>query len=256
MRAGSSTLGDRGGCPLAAPIASVAGYGLSDGGNRERVVMMGTILTGRRTMRGRSGDRRALLRCRAGRRVGAAPTWSAPIAADSNTPTAINCPTAALCVGVDNAGEVFTSATPASWRVGAQQRCRADLAGVGLVPAGRALRRQSAGNASNLFASSTPSGHWASASVDAATPLTGVSCPTATLCFAATTTARSSRARRRRRRARWTAVTIDGSRRASTAISCPTTAFCAAVDSSGNVLASTTPTLRVLADDAPHDARR
>jgi hypothetical protein len=201
-------------------------------------VTIGSMLPGRRTMAAAI----AVLCCAAVPAAASAPgpTWSGPVAADSNTPTAVNCPTTTLCVGVDSAGEVFTSATPASggWQLDG---------GAGLVSPvsvscpGGTLCVAVGSNASNVFNSASPSGHWASETVDAGTPLTGVSCPTAAACFATDDHGRVVSSSAPATQSSWAAVMIDGTAHLN-GISCPTTTLCVAVDASGNVLASTSPT--------------
>ena len=96
--------------------------------------------------------------------------------------------------------------------------------------------------ADNLFTSSTPGSHWASpASIDAATPLTGVSCPTATLCFAIDNNGKRRLERDADDRGSWIGDDDRRHRAPQRRSRARRPRFCVAVDSSGDVLASTDP---------------
>jgi len=172
----------------------------------------------------------------------APPAWGSAISADQGgTPTAVTCASPALCVGVDQQGNAFSSATPTS--SGSWTHVATGAANLNAIscPQGSFCVAVGQNGAAVTAASPTMTPWTALSSGDGTHNLTGVSCPSAQLCVASddrgdvvfSTTPTTGG---------WTANSIgDGTTRLN-AISCPTATFCAAVDASGKVLVSTTPT--------------
>jgi hypothetical protein len=193
--------------------------------------------------------------------------WTAPMGIDSEPINGLACPAISLCVAVDEAGRVLTSAEPLG---GARTWQTADVDGANALTAvscpSPALCVAVDGQG-NALTTGTPSGPpaWAVARVDTsitepspygggADLLRGLSCPSVSLCVAVDsvgnvvesgTPAGGVGA--------WAAVHIDNnSDYGCTAggltcqaplmgVSCPTPSLCGAVDFTGNVLQTTTP---------------
>lgn len=146
--------------------------------------------------------------CLAASSAAAAPslTWSGPTEVDgSHKPTGISCPSATLCVAVDDAGRAVIgtrSATGAAWS-------------------------------------------WSTFSIDGGRALSSVSCPSTALCVAVDAEGRAVVGRNPSvGPGSWSPVTIDGTT-PLTSVSCASNAFCVAVDREGHALFSTSPTVAV-----------
>lgn len=141
--------------------------------------------------------------------TGGAGAWSVANVDDSNILAGVSCPSTSLCVAVGG---------PARFAV----------------------------SSANVVTSTNPTGGagaWsAPASIDGGSSLTGISCPSPSLCVAVdgrgnvvTSTDPTGGP------ASWTAANVDGANLIS-AVSCASSSWCVAVDTQGNVLTSTNPT--------------
>ena len=116
--------------------------------------------------------------------AGAAVTyvWSAPTRIAASGLTGVACPSAALCVAVDQGGEVLVSSDPISGSWKRDRRLGASaFAGVACPTTARCVAVDRAGN---IVSSDNPLGgpsHWAVVHVSGY-PLSQVSCPTIGLC--------------------------------------------------------------------------
>lgn len=155
----------------------------------------------------------------------------------------ISCPSVSLCVAVDGAGRILSSAQPAGG------------AGTWSITAGPALENITCPSASlcvgasdfTLYSSTDPTasgGAWTPAFAESAPghDLHGISCPSASLCVAvdsdgdvitSTDPAGGPGA--------WTAADVDGTNDLN-GVSCPSTSLCLATAYSGNAVVSTDPT--------------
>ena len=173
-------------------------------------------------------------------------SWSAVSAIDvSGAPSAISCPSEALCVAVDGAGNVLTSTNPTasapSWSVGSIDAT--PLTSVSCASAALCVAVDAGGRA---LVSTNPSGGavaWLPpASIDEGRALTGVSCPTSSLCVAVD--AAGNVLTSTEPGFGWAArgsAKIDASAHLR-AVSCASASLCVAVDDAGNALASAAPT--------------
>jgi hypothetical protein len=129
-------------------------------------------------------------------------SWSAPMEADgAHKPTGISCPSATLCVVVDDGGRAVIGA------------------------------RASTGNGWS----------WSPFAIDGGRPLRSISCPSTALCVAVDGEGRALVGVDPSVGAgSWSPVTIDGTT-PFTSISCPSNTFCVAVDEQGQELSSTRP---------------
>ena len=169
-------------------------------------------------------------------------------AARSNTPsrglTALDCPSASLCVATDNGGAVLSTTTPLrreAWRIGARIEPLGRLDAISCPSAARCFV---VGTAGNLESGSTFRGApaWTSWNIDLITPLNGVSCPSASLCVAVDAAGRVLASTTPADPLTWSLpMSVDSPHRLN-AISCPTVRLCVAVDGAGNALVSTDPT--------------
>jgi hypothetical protein len=168
-------------------------------------------------------------------------SWSPPASFDSGgAPSAVSCPSESLCVAVDEAGEVWTSATPRSggWKLSAELGGEHGLKAVSCASTILCVAVDGHGDA---FVSVHPaSSAWSRSSIDGATALTGVSCPSASLCVAVdeagnvlSTTNPGSGG--------WTLSSIDAERKLA-GVSCYSQSLCVAVDDAGDVVSSVDPT--------------
>jgi len=175
-------------------------------------------------------------------------SWGAPVAADASghAPSAVSCPTEALCVAVDLAGNLLTSTDPTapapSWSEGAVDAGQS-LSSLSCAPAGPCVAVDGEGGA---VASATPADGAAAwtprVAIDGNTALRGVSCPSASLCAAVdgagnvlTSTDPGAGG------ASWISAGIDPGH-ALVGISCAGPSVCVALDDAGRVLASEDPT--------------
>jgi len=209
--------------------------------------------------------------------------WTAPGGVDPAPIDGLACPTASLCVAVDRAGSVLWSTDPAGgprrWRLADVDGAN-ELTGVSCPSAGLCVAVDAAGD---VITSQEPAGGasaWATARIDASTTenntdnagavlIRGVSCPSTALCVgvdaagnAVVSTDPTGGA------AAWTTIHVDtnssyhcgGAGLACqpplVGISCPSVARCVAVDFSGNVLSTTTPTAVAPWASAPTDRGR
>jgi hypothetical protein len=175
-------------------------------------------------------------------------SWSKPVSVDAGqTPSAIACPSEALCVAVDRHGQVLhTTGEPASpspsWSAPRTIDAGRALTALACAPIGLCAAVDESGA---VLTSTEPeaeagAGRWQRASIDSE-PLTGVSCPSARLCvavdqagsaFASTDPGALDPS--------WTATDIDGGTRLR-GVSCPSESLCVAVDAEGRVLTSSEP---------------
>jgi hypothetical protein len=180
--------------------------------------------------------------------------WSYPSVIDTHTVNSLSCPSTTLCVGVDYAGDVVTSADPtggsSAWAVAKiDNEPEAPYTEPNLLnevscpkPAGSLCV---AVGASGIFTSSDPTG-----GADAWTQVSGVgeqahavSCPSTSLCVAsygsngeiATSTDPTGGA------GAWKVAQVDGAN-PIVGLSCPSESLCVGLDEAGNVLTSTNPT--------------
>jgi hypothetical protein len=173
--------------------------------------------------------------------------WGAPASADAsgNAPSAIACPSEALCVAVDRGGNVLTSADPAavapSWSSGAVDPGQS-LNSVACAPAGPCAAVDGEGGVVASAAPGAGAASWsARAAIDGHTAINGVSCPSTSLCLAVdeagnvlTNTSPGAGG------AGWIAAAIDPEHRLL-GVSCAGSALCVALDDAGRVLVSTSP---------------
>jgi hypothetical protein len=161
---------------------------------------------------------------------------------------ALSCPTAALCVAGDDAGNILTSTNPgggrAAWSSAAVNVKSKGLPWINGVSCPSTSLCVAAAQSGDVLTSTDPTGGteaWTRTAVSARTRLTAVACPSISACVAVSggaqaffTTSPTGGADS------WTGQTIDPGDNL-TAVSCPTTTFCAAVDDQGNVLTSPGP---------------
>lgn len=180
--------------------------------------------------------------------------WSAPSVIDTHTVNSLSCPSTALCVGVDYAGDVVTSTDPtggsSAWTVAKiDNEPEAPYTEPNLLndvscpqPAGSLCI---AVGVSGIFTSSDPTG-----GASAWTLVSGigghvhaVSCPSASLCVVSygsngeivTSTDPTGGA------GAWKVAQVDGVNSIA-GLSCPSESLCVGMDEAGNVLTSTNPT--------------
>jgi hypothetical protein len=174
-------------------------------------------------------------------------SWGGPVVADSSghAPSAVACPSEALCVGADRGGNVLTSTDPTapapSWSTGPVDSGQ-QLNSLACAPGGPCVAVDGEGG---MLASAAPAfgaaGWLPRAPIDGHTSLTGVACPSASLCLAVDAAGNvlastdpgavgSS----------WPAAPIDTGH-VLEGISCAGPSLCVAIDDAGNVLASAAP---------------
>lgn len=174
----------------------------------------------------------------------AAPTlnWTAPAPADASggRPTGVSCVSEALCVAVDDGGDVLTTTEPTAtkpvWR-SAPVDSGQSLSAVSCVGS-LCVAVDSKGSA---LASTDPSGGlsaWSSRPIDVGHELTSVSCATASLCVAVDAAGNALLSTEPALDS-WlpSAVDIDGGTRLS-GVSCSSGSLCAAVDAAGGIVVS------------------
>ncbi len=168
-------------------------------------------------------------------------TFSAPATVTGAALGGVSCAGESLCVAVDGEGAAFVTsnpkvASPAYTRVAIDPGQQLDA--ISCVAPGTCVAADRAGN---LLASSDPAvaGSWTAPRRVGEAALTGVSCPSASLCVAVaengeafTSTGPVGGV--------WKSAQIDGGRRL-TAASCASESLCVAVDAAGNVLSTVTP---------------
>jgi hypothetical protein len=175
-------------------------------------------------------------------------TWTAPHLSDSLPGTlgitALSCVSTSLCVAVDDAGQDFSTTSPATggWTAPGQIAAGTPhLTGVSCPSTTLCVATDKHGDA---YATATPTTTaWTEeTAIDGTTPINAISCPSTALCVAVdnsgdvlTSTAPGSPP--------WAVQThVDGLTTPITAVSCSSTSLCVAVTSVGTVLVSTNPT--------------
>jgi len=176
-------------------------------------------------------------------------TWSVPVFSqkppfDSRLAAieSMSCASASLCVGFDDQGALLASTDPAAgasaWHVFTGFLARITSGQVSCVAGSPALCVVA--NSREITASRSPASGvrtWTTAPV----PATDVSCQSTSLCLAGGTGFISYSTNPAGGASAWHTVSLDAGN-PILAISCPTSSFCAAVDSVGNVLTTSTPT--------------
>jgi len=218
---------------------------------------MGTTSIGRHARRVGSAFAAALCACALGASAAQAQaplSWMGAVGSDSTSPgtlgiTAVTCQSAALCVAVDDAGNVLSSTSPASGVWGTPGSINTahspHLTAVSCAPSTLCVATDKAGNA---YASATPAtAPWTTGTpgdIDGANQLNGVSCPSSSLCVAADNAGNilASTTPGTLTAGSWPPMHVDGTNHIS-AISCPSATLCAAVDDHGKIYTSTTPTI-------------
>jgi len=199
-------------------------------------------------------------------------SWSAPALIDHQPTTSsapgvlpgISCPSASLCVAVDNAGNVVTSTNPAggasTWtvtHVDGSAGSNRILTGISCPSASLCVAVDQEGD---VVTSTDPTGGasaWRVAHVNGiySFDFASVSCPSMSLCVAVDTSGNAvSSADPTGGPSAWNAVHADptmlscgphGSNECQApllSVSCPTASLCVAFDEAGNVVTSTNPT--------------
>ena len=195
--------------------------------------------------------------------------WTVPTSVDDAPIDSISCPSLGLCVAVDRAGDVLWSVNPTggpgAWLAadvdGANEltsvSCPATTLCVAVDAAGNVVTSQSPTGGAGAWAVSKIDSSATSNNSDNAGPvlLRGVSCPSTSLCLAVDAVGNVLASDDPAGGAAvWTITHADTNRSYGCSggglacqpplvgISCPSIALCAAVDFSGNVLTSHTPT--------------
>jgi hypothetical protein len=207
--------------------------------------------------------------------------WTAPGGVDTQPIDSMACPSTVLCVAVDHAGQVLWSTDPAAgpraWAV-ADVDGATELTSISCPSTTLCVAVDGAGN---VITSTDPTGGaaaWTVARFDPSTTqnntdnaggvlVRGVSCPSTGLCVAVDAAGNALvSSDPTGGAAAWSIVHIDtatsygctGAGLACqpplTAIACPSIALCAAVDFSGNLLTTTTPTAPAPWTSTPTDA--
>jgi hypothetical protein len=187
-------------------------------------------------------------------------SWSEPTpiygANAAQVPSGAACPTATLCVIVDDAGNVLESTDPGSpvptWKSAAVDPGHALLA----ISCASETLCVAVDDAGTAFSSTSPaSGVWQAKPI-ASSPLSGVSCPSSSLCVAVDRAGEllSSTDPAAGVSASWTGgVAIDAADQL-TGVSCADDSSCAAIDDGGQVLASSDPVVASSWASRPVDA--
>jgi len=170
-------------------------------------------------------------------------SWTAPAPADALArPTGVACPGASLCVLVDRAGSVLTSADPTAptpaW-VGAPADPGQELTAVSCASASLCVAVDAKGDALASVDPSGGAGAWRSQPVDGAA-LTGVSCPSDALCVAVDAEGNALVSTEPARDLWHPAVEVDHGERL-TGVSCSSAPSCVAVDAAGGVVSTAAP---------------
>jgi hypothetical protein len=195
--------------------------------------------------------------------------WTVPAGVDTAPIDSVACPSLGFCVAVDRAGNVLWSANPTG---GARAWLAADVDGaneltsVSCPATTLCVAVDAAGNAVTSQNPAGGAGAWAVAKIDSSATanntdnagsvlLRGVSCPSTSLCVAVDAAGNVlASGNPAGGSSVWTITHADANRSHGcsggglacqppfVAVSCPSTALCAAVDFSGNLLTSDTPT--------------
>jgi hypothetical protein len=172
-------------------------------------------------------------------------SWTAPAPADSPTgkPGAVSCPSEALCMGVDGAGNVLSTTDPTaaapSW-TSASVDPGQELSAVSCAGASLCVAVDRKGNALLSTNPTAGSAGWSGKPADLGHGLTGVSCPSASLCVAVDAAGNALVSEHPTQNLWELPVDVDGSEHLS-AVSCSSASLCVAVDTAGGVLASREP---------------
>ena len=171
--------------------------------------------------------------------------WTVAAPADgAGHPTGVSCVSEALCVAVDDGGNVLSTTEPTAVRPKWVSTP---------IDAGQALSAVSCVGSlcvvvdgkGNALASTNPTGGlsaWSSKPIETGHELTGVSCPTASFCIAVDATGNALISTEPAHDSwRSSAVDIDVGERLS-AVSCLPGGLCAAVDTAGGIVVSGEPT--------------
>jgi hypothetical protein len=174
--------------------------------------------------------------------TGDASNWTD--ATDTWDSSAISCPMSSLCVTVDaeSSATVHTTADPAdstptwtSYVLAGQARslsCSSDASVCAI------------GGYGQIFVSTNPTatsaGSWTSTTNLTGTYISGMACPSSTLCLGVSHDGNAYSSTTPGSATSWTQATVDESN-AFTALSCPSAGLCVGTDDSGNVLSSTHP---------------
>ena len=161
--------------------------------------------------------------------------WSAPSVIAQTPLVGLSCPTASLCVGVDEAGEVVTSTNPTggtgAWSSAQIAAGSFQLSDVACTP-GASLCVAVGG--AGIFISASPTGG-ASAwqHVAGSLPAATVSCPSEQLCVAARSNVVLSSTNPTDASQPWSEAVLSGAGVIG-GVSCPSVDFCAAVGDAGS----------------------
>jgi hypothetical protein len=171
--------------------------------------------------------------------------WSSATQVDQQPLHSVSCPSASLCVAVDDAGNAVTSTDPTG---GASAWTVRNVDGsnmLGDVSCPSASLCVAVDGAGDVLTSTSPTGGasaWTVTNVDGGNPVAGVSCPSTSLCVAVdeagnvlTSTSPTGGA------SAWTVTNVDPASSFSR-VSCASAALCVAVDGAGDVVTSTDPT--------------
>ncbi len=170
----------------------------------------------------------------------AALSWSAAATADAGgRPTAISCPSEALCVVVDESGRVLTSTSPLAanpvWSLAA-----VDPDPLSAVACASQVLCVAVDRDGGAFVSTNPAtGPWTREPIDGTNELTGVSCPSMSLCVAVDSS--GTRLASSDPAAPGASWLESPSGEALRALACGSEALCVAVDGAGEAIASGDP---------------
>ena len=183
---------------------------------------------------------------------GTVTSWTQANLDGTNFINAISCPSASLCVAGDSVGNVLVSTSPATLTGASWVAYSVDpgfsITSISCPSSPSTTVCVAVDNYGNVVTSTNPTGGataWTVTSVAPAFSFNGVSCASANLCVAVVGTTSSNAYVSTNPLggvSAWTPVTITTGSPVPTAISCPSTTFCAAVDSSGDTITSMNPT--------------
>jgi hypothetical protein len=170
--------------------------------------------------------------------------------------TAVTCPSASVCVAVDQSGNVITSTDPtggaSAWRVDAVDTASSFAGGIPPLSGLTAISCPSPSfcvavdSAGNAVRSTNPTGGnsaWTIEPIDGRNGPDGLTCP-AGWCVAVDQAGNMLSSTQPANPSSWRITTVDpaaGSTSLPGAVSCPSPTFCAAVDGDANVITSSTP---------------
>jgi hypothetical protein len=180
------------------------------------------------------------------------PTWSEPTMIDPvpdgtppNNLSSISCPSAALCVAVNWAGDAVISTDPAAatphWTRSPAHINPNPLSGVSCPSTALCVAVDMQGGVAITTNPTAATPTWtAYAGVDGALELTGIACPSTTLCVAVDTSGNVVTSTDPAAAAPTWTVT-QASTRSLRAVACPSTTLCIGVGNGGNLAVSTNP---------------